>query len=115
MNTAKMIKDNLSGFVGHAALYELSTPIAYHVGYDDDDNEIIKYTSFVVVVTGRPFGMGIETYIFPSDSTGRIIDWGELPSSKRGTSPHAEVLNNAGYELIAGGYYHSYNHDCIPE
>jgi len=91
MKTAKLLKDNLNGFTGHAALYELSEPI---VGYDN------KKHKFVICSTAYAMLSGIETYIFPANKKGKITNWGELDGSMRGVDSHREVLKEAGFELI---------------
>lgn len=40
-----------------------------------------------------------ETYIFPADEHGKILDWTELPGSYRGGTNHAEALAGLGYEV----------------
>jgi hypothetical protein len=90
MKTAKLIKDNLTGFVGHAALYELTPAMV---------NEKKKH-KYVICSSADAMFTGIETFIFPANKEGNVIDWGELDGSQRGTSSHSEVLSDAGYELI---------------
>lgn len=91
MKTAKLTKDNLENFTGHAALYELSDKVKY-----DDDKE----TRYVICSTANAMFSDIETYIFPADKDGKILDWVELDGSERGTSSHKTVLKNAGYKLV---------------
>ena len=90
MKTAKLIKDNLEGFAGHASLYELSPPMK---------NEKRKH-KFVVCSTAHPMFSDVETYIFPANKKGEVISWGDLDGSQKGTTSHEVVLNNAGYTLI---------------
>lgn len=85
MKTAKLIEDNLEGFKGHAALYELNVPLEGH--------------QFVICSTANDMFSGIETYIFPATEEGELIDYGELKGSSRGTTIHAQVLRNAGYTI----------------
>lgn len=63
-------------------VYRLSEPITYDNGC----------TSHVVVsavtVVGRP-----ETFIFPSDPEGNVLDWGELEGSFQGGLDHEEAIN----------------------
>jgi hypothetical protein len=42
-----------------------------------------------------------ETFIFPADESGSVIDWGELEGSLRGTTSHQKALEGAGYKLVA--------------
>lgn len=91
MNTAKLIKDNLPGFNGHAALYELDPPIK-------GENE--KTHKRVIVSAAYAMFTGAETYIFPAkDDSEEVEDWGELEGSYRGGMSHAEALEGAGYAI----------------
>ena len=78
----KLIKDNLEGFTGHAALYELDEEIDYGDG---------KTKHVVVSATVAMFG-GPETYIFPANEDGEIVDYGELPGSYKGGLDHETAL-----------------------
>lgn len=74
---------------GQMKLYKLSEP--YDVrDYDGDVEQTIEY--IVVSATVAPFS-GPETYIFPADESGTIVDWGELPGSMRGTLSHDAALS----------------------
>jgi hypothetical protein len=84
---------------GTAKLYELSEPVQY--GYDYETKQPKGSTSFVAVSAacvwfegGRP-----ETYIFPSDENGKVLDWGELPGSYKGGLDHEKALDNAGFSI----------------
>ena len=83
METATKVRD-LDNFTGMAALYKLSKPLE---GYD-----------YVVVSATRVY-VQVETYIFPSNENGEVVDWGELPGSMREVYNHVMALNNAGYEV----------------
>ena len=66
---AKLVKDNLEGFSGHAALYELDEEI----GYDEDwevPGKFEGHTKYVVVSAAVAMFSGPETYIFPADQDG---------------------------------------------
>lgn len=95
MKTAKFVK-KLDDWRGDAALYELSQPLAQH---SYDDTEPVKYNHVIVSAANAMFS-GPETYIFGADSDGKILDWGELEGSFRGSLDHARALENAGYEVI---------------
>ncbi len=88
MKTAKKIRE-LDGFKGEAALYEMSPP------YEGHQFVVVSAIS-IAFDTGRS-----ETYIFPSDAKGKVTDWGELEGSRRGTTSHSEILEEAGYEVEA--------------
>lgn len=92
MPSSKLVRD-VEGFAGKASLYRLSEVIEY--GFGDETT----YTEYVIASTANAPFTGIETYIFPADEGGNILDWGELPGSQRGTTSHAEVLSDAGYPL----------------
>lgn len=82
---ATLVKANLAGATGVAHLYLLDPPLA--------SGEYVRVSATVV-----PFS-GAETYIFPADESGQVIDWGELDGSYRGGLDHAEALRGAGYEV----------------
>lgn len=63
--TARLIK-KLENFTGHAALYELSKPLA------DYDGE--KHFKYVVISATNAMFTGPETYIFGADEKGEIQD-----------------------------------------
>jgi hypothetical protein len=83
MKTATKVRD-LDNFTGIAALYKLSKPL------EDYD--------YVVVSAAWVYAQ-VETYIFPSNENGEVVDWGELSGSQRGVYNHEMVLNDAGYEM----------------
>ena len=91
--TAKFIKE-LDGWTGEARLYKVTPPTKY------DELEEGETTDFVVVSATFAAFSGSETYIFPSDSEGNVLDWGELPGSFRGEHNHKRALINAGYSVI---------------
>lgn len=90
MKTAKLIKDVSENFEGQAFLYKLEPPLGNH--------------QFVVVsAVDAPFDTARpETYIFPADEDGNVIDWGELEGSYQGGKDHQEALKGAGYEVEKG-------------
>lgn len=63
-------------------IYRLSRPITY--GYEHDDSK----TQHIVVSATIVEGSGPETYIFPADENGVILDWLELPGSYGGGLEH---------------------------
>ena len=91
MNTAQLLKDNLSGYKGRAALYRVNPPIR---GWEDDESY-----SLVVLSTSEAFGH-LETLVFPADENGQVTYWGELPSSRRNVASHQQILENAGYTVV---------------
>ena len=97
MKTAKLIKDVSENFNGKACLYELSVPIAE---YSWDEDEKPNTHKFVICSTAHAIYSGPETYIFPANENGEVVDWGELEGSMRGNYSHEECLESAGYKLI---------------
>lgn len=91
MNTAKLLKNNLPNFNGHAALYKLNPPLK---DYSEKEHEFVVVSSAEV-----PFS-GPETYIFPANENGKVTSWGELECSERGVYDHATALGNAGYKIV---------------
>jgi len=79
MRKAQFIKD-LSGFTGTAKLWRI---------FDDGDkvHYIISSATKVWFEDSRP-----ETYLFPSDASGNVTDWLELPGSEKDTLDHAAAV-----------------------
>ena len=100
MKTARFVKKCDWG-TGDARLYELSEPVEYDKPWDDDDPPA-KKTKFVAVsATTVPFS-GSETFIFPADENGKVIDWGRLDGSYSGGLSHIEALEGAGFQVVEG-------------
>ena len=89
---ATLIREGLPEFVGHASLYRISPEVAYDV------DGVMHTTNYVIVsaVQDHPIN---ETFIFPADESGSVIDWGELDGSLRGDPSHRKALEGAGYKL----------------
>jgi hypothetical protein len=96
--TAKLIKDGLRDFNGHASLYRLSEPIITE-RFNDGGVEEPFSTHYVIVSSANVPFSGPETYIFPANARGNVVNWGELEGSRRGSYSHADVLRFAGYEI----------------
>lgn len=94
--TATYIKD-MAGFTGTAKLYKLSEKIPYGSLFDDMDTPEGE-TEFVVVSATHAMFSGPETYIFPADENGEVVDWGELPGSYRGDLNHDTALVKMGFD-----------------
>lgn len=69
----------------------------YDYDYDTEQNQ--KSTEYVIVSAANVYFSGPETYIFPADEEGKIVDWGELEGSYKGGPSHERALRNAGYEV----------------
>ena len=91
---ATLIREDLPEFVGHASLYRIFPEVAYHA------DGVMPTTNYVIVsaVHDHPIN---ETFIFPADESGSVIDWGELDGSLRGTTSHRKALEGAGYNVIS--------------
>jgi hypothetical protein len=98
---ATLIKDCSEHFWREAKLYRVSPPVEYRISYSDNDSPA-KLAQYVIVSsTDVPFS-GPETYIFPSDAEGNVLNWTELEGSYRGGLDIEKALSYAGFE-IAGG------------
>lgn len=86
MGTAMFVK-KLEGFTGDARLYKVSPPL--------------EGNAYVVVSATVAAFSGAETYIFPGNEKGEVVEWGELEGSFRGALDHEKALANAGY-MIGG-------------
>lgn len=74
----------LTGFRGDARLYKL-----------EDGRHVVVSGIQSAFDTIQP-----ETFIFPADENGTILDWGELPGSFRGAVDHARALDRAGFTIV---------------
>ena len=94
---ATLIRGDLPGFVGRASLYRIFPEVAY------DADGVMHTTNYVIVsAITAPDHLVNETFIFPADESGSVIDWGELDgSSLRRAISHQEALEGAGYKLVA--------------
>ena len=117
MGTAKRVKSTLKKFKGEAHLYKVDPPASYYTSHTEP-----KHTTEYVVVSavnapcsgaetfifpadeeGNVLDLpcrGAETFIFPADEEGNVLDWAELEGSCRGDYTHEHALEEAGYELI---------------
>jgi len=101
MKTYKLIKDNLTGFNGHAALYEVNPPMDASVYNRDTGDMETKKSKYVVAsaITADDWG-GAETFLFLSNSKGEVKHWTELAGSDRGTKVHSVIFSSIGYNQI---------------
>ena len=91
---ATLILEDLPEFVGHASLYRISPEVAY-------DADGVMHTTNYVIVSAVHDHLIHETFIFPADESGSVIDWDELDGSLRGTTSHQKALEGAGYNVIS--------------
>jgi len=82
LKATRIDKDISEKFNGRAVLYELDEAVPY-TKYNWESDEHTKEQSFYVVASAvvPMFGSGPETFLFPCDSEGNVLDWGELPGS----------------------------------
>ena len=84
---------NINNNKADQKLYKVDPPMM--MGWDRDKTPV-DY----VIVSGAYFPYsGPETYIFPANEEGGIIDWTELDGSFRGYIDHEVALENAGYSV----------------
>ena len=102
--TAKPIADVSPKFAGHAVVYRLSAFVPY--GYDRREKPFPPRTRYIVASAANVPYDGPETYLFPCDAEGNVLDWGELPGSTRGTLDHNRAIQEAGYKLVAPATVH---------
>ena len=93
---AELVKENLEGFQGAVNLYKLDKTLEYSEEWDD---EVFSYDYIVIsgvkmrsdLMAGLA-GNGQETFIFPANEDGEVINWAELPGSFQGHVNHEEAL-----------------------
>lgn len=84
MKTATLIKRGVEGFSGRANLYQMNPP---HEGHE-------------YVIASAATGWVMETYLFPSNESGDVIDWLELGGSQKNITDHDTVLADLGYTVV---------------
>lgn len=94
--TAKFERD-LSGFTGSAKLWSLSEEVPY--GFQKDDSVECNKTKYVATSATDVMLSGAETFIFPTDENGSVLDWSEMEGSFRGSLNHEQAILNAGWEI----------------
>lgn len=84
---------NLTGtWKGDARLYKVTPPVPYkRDGYSIKHKQ---HSSYIVISAVVVMFSDSETYIFPSDKNGEILDWGELPGSFQGNLDHQQAIDN---------------------
>jgi len=83
----------LSGFTGEAWLYRVDPPMPY--GWEEE-----AWTEYVVSSSAIALFSGPETYLFPADASGKVLDWGDLEGSYRGGLDCDQAIRNAGYMIV---------------
>ena len=90
---ATFVADVSARFNGHAELFKLDTTM--RVGNTELGR---KYNHIVVSAISNKWAT--ETYIFPSDQNGEILDYTELQGSYRGGTDIDKALEYGGYEVV---------------
>lgn len=75
---------------GSATLWKLSEPYTLRK-WDDETGQSVEY--IVTSAVEAPFS-GPETYVFPANEAGEIVDWGDLPGSFRGSLDQVKALHD---------------------
>lgn len=92
MPHATFVKKRLGRPDGIAAVFRLSEPIKYK-------NKTTEYVWVSAVPYVGSFE-GPETYIFPSDAEGEVLDWLELDGSFRGEMNIEKALAGLGFPVL---------------
>ena len=88
---ATYVRD-LGGWLGTARLYKVPE-YKWSNSFEEGTAEYVAVSA--VVALGGP-----ETFIFPADADGTVLNWLELEGSFHGALDHVRALNNAGYEEV---------------
>lgn len=80
-------------------LFELSEEVGYSWHHFDTDQDIYEMTNYVII-SGISNVWGTETFIFPANAEGEIVDWKQLDGSLYGINSIDEVIRRNGWELI---------------
>lgn len=97
MITATKLRQVNPSANGNQYLWHLSEPVGY--GYDWEKDTTKSVTEYVITSAAVVFGSGPETYIFPADADGNVIDWGEMSGSIRGYLNHEMAIREAGWAV----------------
>jgi hypothetical protein len=81
---AYLIKEDLPNLSGRANLYKM-VPEYYGNKY--------------IIASAVNCGIVCETYLFPANYLGNVIDWGELPGSVKNMVFIEKVIKDIGYEI----------------
>ena len=98
MTTIKRLTNVSDKFNGYACVYKLSESVPYNFDWDTD--KYLDETLYVVISAANVPYSGIETFMFPSDKDGNILDWGEMSASEKGTLSHQDIIDNTSWELV---------------
>lgn len=84
-----------ANFRGDARLFKLDPPLPYKEWMSEPKQRLAEY----VIVSAVEVGGEPETYIFPADTEGQVLDWAELAGSFQGDLDHTRALKGAGYDI----------------
>lgn len=92
--TATFVR-KLTGWRGDAALYRMDPP---HEGseYVIASAVDLNYGDSVPATFALA---SCETYLFPADEDGDVVEYTEMDGSLKGVKDHEDALNAAGYEV----------------
>jgi len=91
----------VEGWRGPAELYKLDPPMEWKDRGEEGKTQT-REAPYVIVAAVFAYSCP-ETYIFPADPDGNVLDWGELKGSFRGRLDIKQALLNAGYKVIKEG------------
>lgn len=77
---------SLDSFTGTAKLWKLSKSIKVVNWLEQEFTVEYVITSAVIGYNGR------ETFVFPANKDGKVVDWGELEGSLRGHLDHDAAI-----------------------
>jgi len=98
MKTATLLRTVISASGANQHIFKLDPPYVA-TGYDAEDEKVDEIIEFVCV--SALFSVWtVETYIFPCDDEGNVVDWGELPGSYKGGTEHDVALAGLGYTIV---------------
>ncbi len=92
---ATFVKDVSAKFWGIVRLYKVTPKATYTLVSQKQ-----RQTSYVVSSAATAYGEP-ETYIFPANRSGTVLDWGELSVSGMGFLDCDRAMRDAGYTLDA--------------
>lgn len=86
----------LSG-IGEKWLYRLTPP---HIEEGLRSEDALDQVDYVMSSAIDALLSGPETYLFPADSDGNVLDWRELPGSFKGGLDCDAAVRDLGYEVV---------------
>lgn len=91
----KFVKDlEFFSVAQRQSLYELEWPL-FQEKYD---GTVLMFDYVVISAVNNAYAH--ETYIFPSDQDGKVLDWSELDGSYQGGTDHGHAIQSAGWTLV---------------